>query len=390
VSSQVRRLAELIETDIEQRCMVPGTQYLTAVEAGIRLGVHERMASRAMGFLADKGVLVRRRRAGTFVGPNATQRRPTELKCIYLLLGSRLGVETNTLTGIVVDEIMSEIPNYRIQIDMVAETGDHGSVERVVKEHQEHGNIGGMVLFGCSLATQTAVLTSGVPAVVIGSVYQGTTSLSSVDIDQFEAGRIACRYLLDQGHRRILFLCRDFWLPGDNLRLDGVNAMLAQSGMDHDALIMRSVHGDTDTIKSEVALVLSGKDRSTGVICQHWYFADAALAAHKSLGLNNTGDLDIVVVNRRDSRLPSHLSSLPYVWTEMDFREGARVAAQALKQRIIGDRITAEHTVLPVKLIESRMAGQKGGVCEINAEVVPSPDGEILEDTVRQKKSRTQ
>lgn len=347
VISQVDLLAESIESDIRQKCLIPGMRYLTAAEAGLKLGINERMASRAMSLLADRGVLVRKRRAGTFVGPNAKQRQPVDMKRISILVSS--ATSSYSATGTVVDSVIAEMPMCRIQVDILPEHSEQMYIKGLAKEYRENGGIAGMILLSCPLEAQSAVLTSGVPAVSFGSVYQSTSDLYSVNIDQFEAGRIACRYLLSRGNRRILFLCRDTWLPGDNLRLDGVNAEMEKAGLGNAALIVRSVLGDREVIKSEVATVLAGSDNDTGLISPHSFFADAALDAFALQQKDWTKH--IVVVSQHSSSLPDRIAEIPYVWAEMDFQEVSSLVVRTLKQRIADEVDVAKHTLIPVKLI---------------------------------------
>ena len=66
--SRVQRLASLIEQDLRRRGLAAGDPYLTASEAGDDFGVDPFTATRAMSLLAKRGVLVRKRGVGTFVG----------------------------------------------------------------------------------------------------------------------------------------------------------------------------------------------------------------------------------------------------------------------------------------------------------------------------------
>ena len=354
VVSRVEQIATLIEEDIRRRRLLPGAAYLTAVEVGTELGINERKACRAMALLAEKGVLVRKRRAGTFVGTGAIQRSSAAQARISILLGSAVSLRERSLVGTVVDALLAEIPTHHITIDSLPEHGDGAGVERVLKPSGEDSMVVGMLLLGCSLEQHLAVYRSQLAAVVLGSVYQSVAGLSSVDIDNFESGHVACRYLLDRGHRKILLLCSDVWLPGDNFRLDGVNAALAETAIKGGALVVRSVNGNKEAVASEVSAVLRGDDRPTGMIFNHSNIslADTVVDAILSLGLRIPEDISVVSSMRPVDCTSSQLSGIPYTYTEEAIRKTVMIAVRMLKQLVCEEASWTKHITVPVELVE--------------------------------------
>lgn len=358
ITSSVERAAMLIEQDIKNRDLPFGARYLTSSEVGLALGINERMACRSMALLADKGVLVRKRRAGTFVGPNAGQRSSTASKTMHVLMGPAAAMKGRMSPGVIVDALLPETVGFHVEIDLLDGHDENGGVERVLKAFREEESVGGVLLLSCSSETQLAIFESRLPAVVLGGVYQGSKGLSFVDMDHFESGRIACRYLLDRGHRRILFLNHNNWLSGDNLRLDGVNAALQEAGEGSGAMIMRCVHGDRSTIFSEVSSLLSDADRPTGLLCTCPFYADVAIAAAESLGLRVPEDIGAIVASRPISSGSERISRLPYTFTDADVCKAVHIAADMLKEHISRIAGPAKHVILPVKLVEPQESKQ--------------------------------
>src|SRR5690606_6986132 len=67
-SRRVRESAAKLEQHIRACGLKPGDRYITTKEAGKLLGMSIVTAQRAMGLLAERNILERRPRAGTFIG----------------------------------------------------------------------------------------------------------------------------------------------------------------------------------------------------------------------------------------------------------------------------------------------------------------------------------
>lgn len=76
------QLAQQLESAISSGRLAPGTRVETEVELAKRLGLSRPTVRQAMDYLADKGVIVRQRGAGTRV-VSAGLRRPLELSSLH-------------------------------------------------------------------------------------------------------------------------------------------------------------------------------------------------------------------------------------------------------------------------------------------------------------------
>ncbi|MCD4823481.1 MAG: substrate-binding domain-containing protein [Phycisphaerae bacterium] len=350
---RIERYAALLERDIERKGLLPGQPYLTGTEAARMLGVHIAMANRAMVLLVEKSLLVRKPGVGTFVGPQVASRAAVELKSVHVL-GSLDRFGGGFPQQILLETLASAMPQHSVHLDILPRGNAVSHVKRGLEGKCDNRDIAGVVLLGCPAEIQSEVLNSGIPAVVFGGVYHETTALPSIDKDQYRMGRIEAEYLLKKGHRKIAYFCRETWLPGDNLRLDGLNDALSEAELNHGSLIIRSLRDDKATIESEARLLLSMPDRPTGLICCSPAFAEAVLASAESLGIHVPGDIDIVFNNTSRTRTSSAVSRLPQIWAEMDSVAQSQYVSSMLKKCIDGQMPEPEHVVLPVRLASEK------------------------------------
>jgi len=346
--STVGQLASLIEHDVKSRGLSAGESYLTAQQVGQSFQVHPRTASRAMTLLAERGVLVRKRGAGTFVGPKAPAAAAVQAGCIHLLVSpdrKRMGLPLGDL----VDGVLEASGTPNVQCSLLPTFDQAAYVRGLIEKERAGGSLAGMVLVGCRREIQEAVLAGGVPAVVFGGVYASTSSLPSVDVDQFDSGRQLAQYLLGRGHQRLALVTRELWLPGDNLHHDGISRALAKLNMRHGSLIIRCISTEAALVADAIAELLAGDDRPTGLICRGPLFAEAAQTAAHELGLRLPQDVEVVFDHWTEH---SHMG-LPHVYPELDYRAQAAVVGKMLRQLMEGTRPDSEHVVVPVRSIEA-------------------------------------
>ncbi len=90
-----------------------------------------------------------------------------------------------------------------------------------IEQAAEEPFLGGIVLALGTRAIQEYLAKSGLPVVIYGSVFPGI-NLPSVDVDQRTAGRLLAQQAIRAGHRRLVFVGRELWRPGDNQAFDGI------------------------------------------------------------------------------------------------------------------------------------------------------------------------
>ncbi|MEX2671061.1 MAG: GntR family transcriptional regulator [Phycisphaeraceae bacterium] len=327
--SNAQRLANMIESDIRRRALVPGDAYLPAEDVARMLNVTPRTANRAMQLLAQDGVLDRRRGVGTFIGEHVKQGEPVQLRCVHVLITMQ-----RLRTGFVADDLLAGLSQELgcdIQFNLVPAEQPLEYVRRVIDENSGDGRMVGTVLVGCPRLVQEFVGESGVPAVVFGSVYPGSERLPSIDLDHFDLGRQMARRLLERGHERLVLLTRESWLRGDNLLLDGINAEMAERGMRQGSLIVRSVPPDHEAASQEVARLMRDEPGATGWMIRGRTNTEAALATWRRAGVVLGRDIELVSDTDGAITQPSRGHSV--MVTQLTYRERAIQAGRLLAER---------------------------------------------------------
>ncbi len=365
-ATRIDKLAETLRKDIHSRSLSVGDHYLTAAEASQMLGVSQVMANRAMNVLAGRRLLTRHRRRGTFIGPafqaNATS---TALRVIHIIKGLSQNKKLWTpVIGDCLQGLHTVLPDYQVQSNVLPHQNPSEIVRQIFKQHTADGSLAGIVLVSCPREeqelVQEMVQEHRLPAVSFGSVYPNITKIPSIDHDQFEAGRLMAKYLLDRGHRRIMLLTRERWLLGDNLLADGVNQALADARMSYGVLSTRSIPEDVALIKTEMSRVLSLENRPTGMACRSSLFAKVTAEVARSRSMRVPQDLDIIF-DANDRHFSAELG-LPRACAKQSSREQLTLVAKTLQKLIAGKIIESNNIILPVELVEPKQA--VGDICD--------------------------
>jgi DNA-binding LacI/PurR family transcriptional regulator len=347
--SKAHWLAKRMEEDIRARGLRAGEPFLTTTEAGRQLGISKSMAYRAMKILTDREVLVSHPGRGTFVGAKAGGTQHGLTKCCHVFLTEDLFRSSGQATHGWLAGLSAALPGYSIQFDFIQPRDAEGQAGRLLEAGLASGTLACVVLVGCPREVQERVMLRGVPALVLGSDYSSTRQLPSVDADQLQAGRLAAQHLLRRGHRRIAILMRETWFPGDRRMFEGVGQAMDEAKLGHDALVLRNLSVDPAALASDLPRLLSQENFPRACICRSPLFAQAAINAARSLGLNVPKDLDLILAGL--DRLAAANLGVPSVSMEVDTEELAAMGGRMLLQMIEGKRLDPLHVVLPVKLV---------------------------------------
>lgn len=277
------RITIWIERDINIRGLRAGEPYLTAAEVGTALGVSRATADRAMRSLADRQVLVRKQRSGTFVGSGVPGREVgRELESVHVLVSVDYLRAAITPVHQIVEALMTALPRARVQLECTPEQDPLPSARRIVEELEGRETRDAVVLIRCPHDVQRLVERSSLPAVVFGSVYPDVERLPSIDIDQHAAGRVVGRYLLDEGFRDVVFFTRDQWRRGDNLLHTGLSQVLAEADVPLDQLEVCSVPPSPTSLAENAERIIAGAESPMAVVCRDHRFAEAIHRAASS------------------------------------------------------------------------------------------------------------
>jgi DNA-binding LacI/PurR family transcriptional regulator len=372
LNSTIRQIAVRIEHDLRRRGLRVGDLYLTAEEVGRELSVQPHAASRAMRLLAKRGVLMRKRGAGTFVGPKGCAASDAAVQCIHILYAYAPDCRhVGMPTGDLIDGILESTGSINVQLNLLPAAKQVGYVQELIARGQGDGTLSGCVLIGCVREIQEAVLASGVSAVVFGGTYSSTSRLPSIDLDQTALGYLLGKHLLRQERRRIALITGEVWLPGDGLCHDGICRALCEAQDDHGGVMIRAVPPTGVSMATDVIVeLLTQAERPSGLICRDPVLAEAAKRAAEVVGLRVPNDLEIVFGHWA---MRSDLG-LPHVSPVLNFKGQAKLVGQMLRGLVSGQRPDPEQVVIPVRLVarESDADGESVRV-DASESAVPAP-----------------
>ncbi len=216
------------------------------------------------------------------------------------------------------------------------------------------GNLDGLIILSLPVddANVRRLVDHGLPTVLVEFPHP---NLSSVVIDDVMGGRIAARYLLDKGHRRIAFL-GDTDLPEYSLhpvsqRLVGFRKTLKEAGIElPDALVRLAPYSQEQT-RQVAAELLSLPQPPTAIFAATDFQALGVLKAARQLKIQVPEQLAVVGFDDLDL---AEYTDLTTIRQHLD--ESGRLAVEMLLAQIESPSRPPRHVNLPLTLIERQTA----------------------------------
>lgn len=300
IPARTDAIAQRVLADIRNRGLVSGDRYITAEEAREFFGVGKNLLNDALKLLADQGMLVRKQRSGTFVGPSFQMQSPsvvreTLISIVHVLMPMGY-YRSNVIPGnVFVDQLTRAVPACSVQIHHVADKDLTAYTLNLVNRLVEGGvSREALVLLRSTREAQLAVQSSGLPAVVFGSTYPDVKQLSSIDPDQALVGRLAVQAALQRGHRQFALIMRNNWRRGDNLLMEGMSQALGEAGIGIDQVRVLSTAEDEAVIEHDVAELLVAEPGPTALICRSRVHAAAAAKSVREHGMDPAKDMLVI------------------------------------------------------------------------------------------------
>ncbi len=365
LDSELGVLTDLVRSDIQARRLRPGDRYFTAEEAGRRFGVPRAVMNKAMRVLSDSEVLVRRQKAGTFIGPcaetvSASSKR-TPLTKIFVLT-------THSVAGTYVDAddmievFWREFPGASVEFIRLPSDSPVEYVRDLIDRAGANGESVGFLPISIPRKIYTLLAGSQLPVVVMGSLgIEVAASLSSVDGDYVAAGRMLVEYLIAQGRQRISVLMPEVWLQGDNLFFESIRQTMGEAGLPVTSLCVRSLPSDQSEFAENVRLLLQQEDRPTAIISRKGLMRRGKNASHdvwapaliaeiaSSVGLSVPDDL--IVAYDLGRNLPEKPLPFPCTHRFESWSQTLEKVAQMLHEVASqGPGKSAKQVLLPVAL----------------------------------------
>jgi LacI family transcriptional regulator len=224
-----------------------------------------------------------------------------------------------------------------------------GADDQVGWERRYLSRVSGTLCDGALLVTPSSVdVTFGAPVVAVDH-NAGSSTLPSVDSDNFSGAVTATEYLLGLGHSRIGFLAGRADLESGRLRKQGYRHALESAGVTVDPMLIRAGKFQAESAEDAARQLLApAGERPTAIFAANDVSALATISVARSLGLRAPDDLSVIGF---DNVPESALSDPPLTTIEQPIQQMGFDATRLLIGLIDGEPVPSTHTMLPTKLV---------------------------------------
>ncbi|HCO24703.1 MAG: hypothetical protein CME31_18745 [Gimesia sp.] len=349
----ITELAALIESDIKSRRLSTGDPYLGLSETARMLKTSNAGANSALQLLVKKGVLERKQRRGTFISDPGNENAQMIRRVHFLLSEDFLKKEGVLADGQVIG-IQSELSRAEIQFNFLPQHDQREYVEKTVTEALSTDGLDAFVLYSTSLDAQRILVESGLPTVVVGSLYPSVTELPWIDQDQKAVAQISFEHLhLEKQCRQFLVLMRERAYPGDFLYLDSLQECFSKNNISQENIFYRSLPSDHSAIQAEVSRLLPRFQSTIGIIARSMPLGIAAKASLDSVKYKLHNNVFVMVTNvfgkERDE-----LRDFSYIRPQPTPEEVGIYIGKVLKQFVLDGFSGNTAWQVPVKLIPAQ------------------------------------
>jgi DNA-binding transcriptional regulator YhcF (GntR family) len=295
VSGMLEQLAKNLERDIRSRGLVPGSRYQTGEEIARSVGTSVATANRALKLLAERDIVVRNHRSGTFVGPAlANNKRACEVRMVSIFCPASERLLRTVKLDPLIEALLSNMPDVAdVRVGYVPPEGDVDFVRDLLEPYRNEGRVAGVVAISCSYPVYRYLDESRCPLVAMGTLHPGQ-SFPSLDTDERQGGYLLTRYLLECGHRRLAMLSNSESCPGDHKFHDGVSEAVTEAELPHNALVLRTPRPESEVVRGQVQELLALSDPPTGFIVKMPHWVPDVRSAIQEQGKRVPEDVEIV------------------------------------------------------------------------------------------------
>lgn len=345
------QLARRIEQDIHRRGLKYEDKYLSTRSLSSFFGVSLSAASQAMQDLAHKGILERRDRSGTFVGPKIGQGKGVEFKSIAILMPNRRADSLSLSLDAITRATRRRFPKTSVQVHFLPDAEELEYLRGLVSSpHASATHFVGAIPISCSRETYGYLRQMGIPQVVLGTPDPDQDELPHVDANNYDSGRLLAGYLLGRGRRHLAMLTPSGGQAGDHDFHEGILQAMADHGLPPNALTSRITSHEMSLFRAQSRAVLRREPFPSGVICRAESTLPAFLEVAAEFGLEPRRDIDIVYERALVSTTDYPLAS---AWTRSSETQGeiAERIADHLLSQCGNERETPKPWIIPMELI---------------------------------------
>jgi len=353
-SDAVHRVVQAIERDLEVRRLTPGDRYYTSEEARRIFRVGKGIMNQALGLLAGREVLVRRQKAGTFVGPKGGSSRATKTQTIHILLPADREGLVDVPFDQTIEVLRHEIPRASVQFSFFPSDHATAFVRDLVESAKALRSSWGILAVGCPHSVMDYLAGARVPVVGFTSYVDEAWSISSVDTDREQSGKLLAGHLLRGGHQHIALMNFSGGSQGVHDFYDGVSNAMSEAALPHNALIYRDLPPDLALVRRHVQELMRRTQPPTAFIARSLRIAQVIADALDTSGAATFGDVDIVFQDHDTPKVSA--SRWAHTVPQLTFEQILARAAQLLRQTMSGAKPAERRIVIPVELRVPRLA----------------------------------
>jgi DNA-binding LacI/PurR family transcriptional regulator len=241
--------------------------------------------------------------------------------------------------------------NFELVIYTVDST-DH--LQRYLSTLPLTGNLDGLIILSLQVddAEAQRLINHGLPTVLIEYPHP---TLSCVEIDDVEGGRMAATYLLRKGHRRIAFLgdtdLPEYAIHPVSLRLSGFRQALKESGIDLPDVLVRLAPYTQEQTRMVAKELLNLPEPPTAIFAATDFQALGVLKAAHHLHVGVPEQLAVIGFDDLDM---AEYADLTTICQHLD--ESGRLAVEILLTQMESSSPLPRHVQIPLNIIERKTA----------------------------------
>jgi DNA-binding LacI/PurR family transcriptional regulator len=310
-------------------------------------------AHRAMRLLAERDILVRQRKAGTFIGAAVSPPPdPPARKMLHFIVSYDVGRDRaaalDYLSNELVSGVVEALPGVSIQIDIVGPEDRVSVASGIIEGARAKNDFAGAILVRSSLEAQRRFAESGLPTVIYGTVYPGIEGMASLDVDHHRIGQLTAEYVLRSRRRRLTTLMFSHWAPGDNVFMSAYLTTL--QACHEDVLIdIRSIPPDDQVIAEEATTLFARRDPPDIIVARSPSLLRQLAEEAVSHGLRVPEDVEVVIGNHL--RFDFDGKPVPGARCRESLREEGRRLGVMLLAASSGGSDQVEHAIVPVEFM---------------------------------------
>ena len=216
------------------------------------------------------------------------------------------------------------------------------------------GNLDGLIILSLPIGESEVhrLIEHNLPTVLVEFPHP---KLNCVEIDDVEGGRMAAKYLVGKGHRRIAFLgdtdLPEYSIHPVSLRLIGFRKALKEARIKLPDMFVRLAPYSQEQTRQVAKELLNLPDPPTAIFAATDFQALGVLKAARQLGFNVPEQLSVIGFDDLDM---AEYADLTTISQHLD--ESGKLAVEILLTQITSPTRPVRHVKLPLTLVERQTA----------------------------------